>query len=121
MTAVPSPFEWSATFDVKHDELNEQHKKLFALINDLDHNRGDATKLNDLLGFVQFHFKTEEDLFEAKQFNDGGAHKAIHDKFVGDAVAATSGKPVVDATIDFLKNWLVNHICGCDMLYVGKL
>ena len=32
---IPEPFQWDVTFDVKNAEINEQHKKLFVLINDL--------------------------------------------------------------------------------------
>ena len=120
-TAIPSPFVWSEVFDIKNDDLNEQHKTLFTMITDLDAARDDASKLEKLLGFVQFHFKAEEDLFAAKAYPEAVAHKAIHDKFVSDAVGATSGKPVTDGTIDFLKNWLVQHIMDSDMKYVGKI
>jgi len=120
MTAVPEPFAWNATFDVKHDVINAQHTKLFDMIADLDANRADAEKLNVLLAFVQEHFKLEEDLFEAKAYADKDSHKATHDKFVSDAVGAVKDG-VSDAVIAFLKDWLVNHIMVSDMAYVGKL
>ena len=31
--AVPEPFEWDESFDVKVELFNDQHKKLFKLIN----------------------------------------------------------------------------------------
>ena len=34
--AIPSPFIWDESFDVKDDHLNDQHKKLFTMISDLD-------------------------------------------------------------------------------------
>lgn len=36
---VPTPFEWSSNLDIGNAELNEQHKKLFTLINTLDAKR----------------------------------------------------------------------------------
>ena len=119
---IPEPYQWDASFDVKNDEINDQHKKLFTGIADLAANKGDASKLSSLLELVQLHFATEEKLFKDKNWEESkaAAHKAIHDKFVGDAVAATKDG-VSDDVIKFLKNWLVNHIMASDMEYVGKI
>eukprot|EP01083_Nonionella_stella_P134378 408936_1 len=118
--AIPEPFAWSETYDIKHDLLNEQHKVLFTMIVDLDANQADASKLTALLEYVQMHFKTEEDLFAEKKYADANSHKEVHDKFVADAVAATKDGVNADI-IAFLKQWLVNHIMNSDMAYVGKL
>ena len=119
--AIPSPFVWDASFDVHHALVNEQHKKLFTLITDLEADMANAGKLKALLDFVLLHFKTEEDAFAAFHYEDAVAHKAIHDKFVHDAVAATSGGHVNADIIKFLKEWLVTHIKGSDMKYTGKI
>ena len=71
-----------------------------------------------LLDYVVMHFKTEEDMFAKVNYADTAAHKAIHDKFVQDALAV---KAVDDGVIQFLKSWLVNHIKGTDMKYVDVL
>ena len=119
---IPEPFAWDASFDVKNDTINEQHKHLFVLINDLAAHKADAGKLKALLDYAVMHFKTEEDLFHSKHWDEAKAtaHKAIHDKFVSDAVAATAGG-VNDAVIAFVKKWLVEHIKGSDMQYVGHI
>ena len=44
--AIPEPYTWDSSFDVKNDELNEQHKKLFTLIAELAANKSDAAKLH---------------------------------------------------------------------------
>ena len=115
---IPSPFVWNESFDVKNAALNEQHKQLFSLIDALDQNRTSASHLKELLDLVVLHFKTEEDGFAAKGWEGQTAHKAIHDKFVADALAVSS---VGDGEIQFLKNWLVNHIKGSDFQYVELL
>jgi hemerythrin family non-heme iron protein len=122
MTAypVPTPFQWDTSFDIHHHELNEQHKKLFTMINDLEADMHSAAKLKTLLDFAVHHFKTEEDLFASHHYEDATAHKAIHDKFVNDAVAGTAGG-VSAGVIKFLKEWLVNHIKVSDMKYSGKI
>ena len=115
---IPSPFVWDVSFDVKNANINAQHEKLFSLIDALDHHRDSASHLKELLDYVVLHFKTEEDGFNAKHWDGAVAHKAIHDKFVQDALAV---KTVGDAEIQFLKNWLVNHIKGSDFTYVDIL
>ena len=111
---IPSPFKWDSSFDVQNATINEQHVKLFDLIDALDHNRTSASHLKELLDYVVLHFKTEEDSFNAKGWSGAAAHKATHDKFVQDALAVSS---VGDDQIHFLKNWLVNHIKVSDFQY----
>ena len=120
--AIPEPFAWDQSFDVQNTVLNDQHKKLFVLIAELATNKADAAKLKELLDLVVLHFGTEENLFKEKGWEESKAtaHKAIHDKFVNDAIAGTKDG-VTDATIDFLKNWLVSHIKVSDMQYVGTI
>ena len=43
--AVPTPFAWDASYCIKNATLNDQHKQLFVMINDLDKNRGSADVL----------------------------------------------------------------------------
>ena len=115
---VPSPYKWDASFDVKHGELNEQHKKLFDLIDRLDKDKSNKQVLNDLLALVKLHFSTEESVRQGKGLLSDG-HKAKHVKLVEDV-----GKlPAIDqAATDFLKNWLVNHIKASDIPdYAGKV
>lgn len=114
--AIPSPYAWDASFDVKQQLFNDDHKKLFDLINALDADRSSGAKLKALLDFVLVHFKNEEDFFAAKGWTEAVEHKKIHDKFVQDALAV---KAVDDGVMQFIKNWLVVHIKGSDMKYVG--
>ena len=115
---IPSPFAWDQSFNVHNAKLNEQHVKLFELINNLDANRASAEHLKALLDYVVLHFKTEEEMFEAKGWAGAHDHKATHDKFVQDALALAS---VGDNEMHFIKNWLVHHIKGADFTYVDVL
>ena len=115
---IPSPFTWDNSFDVHNAHFNEQHKNLFRLIAALDADRGNASVLKELLDLVVLHFKAEEDGFAAKGWAGAADHKAIHDKFVQDALAV---KSIGDGEIQFLKNWLVHHIKGSDFQYIEIL
>ncbi|EFC46050.1 predicted protein [Naegleria gruberi] len=115
---IPSPYQYDDSFCVGNAEINEQHKKLFELINALDANRTCGTTLKTLLDYVVMHFKTEEDLFAKHAWSESAAHKEIHDKFVQDALGLTS---VGDAEMQFIRQWLVDHIMGSDMKYKGVI
>ena len=115
---IPSPYQWDETFTGANAEIDEQHKKLFVLINNLDAARGSAEALKELLDLVVLHFKTEEDLFAKAGWSEMAAHKQIHDKFVEDALGL---KTIGDAEMQFIKQWLVQHIKGSDMKYKGVI
>lgn len=115
---IPSPFQWDESFCVGNAEINEQHKKLFQLINALDADRTNGAVLKELLDYVVMHFKTEEDGFDRVAWDQKDAHKEVHDNFVKTAVSLTS---VDDGVIQFIKQWLVDHIKGSDMKYKGVL
>lgn len=116
--AIPSPFVWDQSFDVKNKALNAEHVRLFQLIDALDKNRDSAAALKELLDLVVAHFKHEENLFNEKHYSDAVAHKATHDKLLTDVAAV---KSIGDGEIAFLKNWLVNHIKGSDQKYSDAL
>lgn len=115
---IPSPFTWDQSFDVKNASLNDEHKRLFTLIDALDKNRTSAAALKELLDLVVAHFKHEEKLFGEKHYADSVAHKATHDKFLQDAAGI---KSIGDGEIAFIKSWLVNHIKGSDQKYSDAL
>jgi len=112
--SIPEPFSYNDSFDVGVDSINEQHKRLFDLINNVDSNRSDAAAVKELLDYVVFHFKHEEDAFDRFNFADKVSHKKTHDDFVAQASAV---KEINDDVIAFVKSWLVNHIMGSDMQY----
>lgn len=58
--AIPEPYKWDESFDVKVDSINDQHKKLFELIDALAKDQGNADILNELLDTVKKHFQWEE-------------------------------------------------------------
>jgi hemerythrin-like metal-binding protein len=78
--------------------------------------------LSDLLSYTAFHFATEEKLFQEYVYPDYPLHKKEHDNLSNKVKAFISdfrtGK--IALTIDvmnFLKDWLRNHILGSDKKY----
>jgi hemerythrin family non-heme iron protein len=116
---IPEPYVWDESFAVFYANLDEEHKGLFQAVFDVAGAKGDAGKLAALVSRTVAHFTTEEGMMQAKGYSDFTAHKAAHDAFVAKIKGLSA--PVDDATVNFAKDWLVNHIKGTDFKYKGKL
>ena len=108
---------------------NEQHKKLVGFINEL-HDSFKSGRGNEVIGkildglvnYTKVHFSTEEKLMEKYLYPGYVRHKNEHDdlvKQVNDLQGKIkSGGMVVSLEVmQFLKNWLNNHILKSDKLY----
>jgi hemerythrin-like metal-binding protein len=79
---------------------------------------------NDLLSYALYHFETEENLmnkndYSSKQLENSMEHIEQHRNFAHTVVEVKnnmkSGKPITkDELLNFLKNWLTNHILFTD-------
>ncbi|NJB67362.1 hemerythrin-like metal-binding protein [Desulfobaculum xiamenense] len=124
---------WTSDLSVGLKEIDDQHKKLVKLINELyramKHGHGrDVIKgiLAELVDYTVYHFGTEEKYFDRFGYADTASHKRIHKKFtdtVADFAAKyTSGTADVSTEImDFLRDWLTGHIKGTDKKYSSFL
>lgn len=120
---------WGPQLSVGVPSIDEQHKKLVAMVNTIHDGirqgigKDAAAKvLNELVEYTAFHFKTEEDYFDKYGYPETDAHKAIHADLVGKVLAFKEKFDKGYATVDFellnfLKNWLQNHICITDKKY----
>lgn len=120
---------WNESLSVGVAEIDQQHQKLIAIINDLnDAMRQGKSKdvmskiISGLISYTQTHFGTEENYFAKFQYPDTAAHKAEHAKFVAKAVdfrsGFDSGKIGLSVEVlNFLSDWLTNHIKGTDKKY----
>jgi len=120
---------WSDNLSVNIKEIDEQHKKLVGMVNDL-HDAMKQGKGNDVTGmvlsgliqYVATHFAAEEKLMKAHAYPEYLKHKTEHDALTKQAVDLQDqfhgGKPVLTVELmSFLKNWLTNHILGTDKKY----
>ena len=120
---------WDDSLSVNVNAIDEQHKKLIALINELHaamkDRKGNAILFDvvkRLKDYTVTHFQFEEKLFDKYGFPDTKAHKEIHKTFV-DTVAnfdadLRSGRATVSMDVlRFLKRWLIEHIKGTDKGY----
>ena len=110
-------------------EIDNQHKKLVNMVNELH----DAMKsgkaetvlmriVKEMKQYAATHFGLEERYMKTNNYPDFKAHKTEHDKFVAKVVQVeqdcNTGKCAMSMDIlNFLSNWLVNHIKGTDKKY----
>jgi len=120
---------WNDSYSVSVSQCDEQHKKLFAILNELfdamrvgKGREAAGAILEKLVGYAQTHFRTEEELFRRTKYPDKAAHEAQHRKFeeqVGKLKQATdlNNSANTIALMEFLKNWLADHIQKVDRQY----
>ncbi len=124
---------WTDEMSVGVGVLDNDHKKLVGLVNKLHDGmlagRGKDVVggiLSSLIAYTVEHFKREEQIFAQTGYPDAAAHTAAHQDLTRQVLAVQqkyqSGKPSISLEVmNFLKNWLVNHIQGSDKKYSSHL
>jgi hemerythrin-like metal-binding protein len=125
--------EWSREMSVGIDKLDQQHKKLFAIYNNLlvvlsneVANRvfglSDGV-LQELAEYINVHFDFEEGLMVEAEYPEIEMHKAQHKIYVNKITEAqarlnrTSQLREWEDLCKFLSDWLVDHVMGVDRRY----
>lgn len=122
-------FIWEAQYSVNVWEMDEQHKKLVNMLNDLFEamlsGKGRETLgkvLSGLISYTRIHFAAEEELMKKHGFPEYPVHKKEHDALTQkvldlDKRFRTSTVSITVETGNFLKDWLTNHILHSDRKY----
>ena len=125
--------EWKDDYSVGIDSIDQQHKKLLNLINQLqtavDYSTGDEFEreaLDELVDYTKTHFIYEEGLMRDNDYPDFEPHKAQHEKMfkkVGEVLAEyeQDHETAMSNAAEYLKDWLINHINGTDKEYSSYL
>jgi hemerythrin-like metal-binding protein len=78
--------KWNDNFSVKVSEVDNQHKELIGLINQLydamrvgKGREVPGSVLTELVNYTVYHFSTEERLFQEHGYPEYERHKQIHD------------------------------------------
>lgn len=123
--------EWSDDFSVKVSLMDDEHKVLFKLINDLNSamidgqsSREIARILDSLIDYTEYHFNHEEEMLKKISYPNISEqekyHKIFVDKMKEFKKELESGEVLLSVKmIDFLKDWLVSHIVNIDTKYSG--
>jgi hemerythrin len=124
---------WKEDYSVKIAEIDRQHQKLVALINELETamraGKGKEAlqkTLASLVSYTQTHFAYEEKLLAAHHYPDLKAHQAEHAALAQKAVALQKQYQeqqmgLTIPTANFLSDWLSSHILGHDKKYTPHL
>ena len=121
--------EWREINSVNVQELDEQHKKLVAIINKLfavkpDDEAGISAVIKELEDYAEVHFKTEEEYFVKFNYEKAAEHLKLHqayrEKIISfrQQIAALEDKyQIFSDLLEFLHEWWVGHINGADQEY----
>jgi len=120
---------WKDEYAVGITAIDDEHKKLLNLINNLlaavHCNTGEEFErhaIKELVEYTRYHFQREEELMAAHNFPDFEGHKAQHDQMI-DTVERfckryeERGRDVLEEVTEHLKLWLLQHILGTDQKY----
>lgn len=126
-----SLIKWDDSFSVDVTKIDQEHKKLVEMVNELT----DAMKaghgkdvlgniLDGLISYTASHFQTEETYFQQIKYPLAAEHKKEHVTFVEKVTEFKKefdeDRAVVSVSVlQFLSKWLQNHIKGTDQKYTS--
>ena len=124
---------WSDALSVNIRQIDKEHRHLVDLINRLyQFNRQGASRgdigavLDELVAYTANHFQTEEALFQQHGYPEQEAHSQVHRHLVEKVVdfqhKFQHGVSEMELSLlQFLKDWLINHIMKTDKRYSAFL
>ncbi|MDT8447954.1 MAG: bacteriohemerythrin [bacterium] len=121
--------KWDQRFSLGIDQIDEQHKRLFELIGNLEQVLMDLSlrkALNDLIEYTETHFSYEQMMLDQAGYPAFDAHLGEHEKFTGTATQTYDQINQDLRSINkkgahlaaFLRDWLTQHIMKTDKQYV---
>lgn len=120
---------WSNEYSVGVRAADNQHTNLFNILNDLHDamkngqgQKAASTLLRKLVDYTVSHFAAEEKLMESTGYPGLEVHRIQHKALtrqVGEFMARLEkGERAISLDLlDFLRDWLKNHIQGDDKAY----
>ena len=121
--------EWDDSFTTGVTLFDQQHRQLFDMVNDLhdamQQKRGKEVvgqTLDRLIQYTGSHFAAEEEAMARTGYPDDAKHRQHHTRLVEQALDLqhtfrTGETLMTQSVIEFLQEWLINHIKGVDKNY----
>lgn len=117
---------WSDKLSVSIDSVDNQHKHLVDMVNELNAAMSTASGnevmgdiLKRLINYTATHFQHEENLMQKHGYPGYAEHKRQHDELVEKVMDLQkkfengNARMTIEVMM-FLKNWLTEHIQGSD-------
>lgn len=120
---------WKDSYSVGIESIDNDHKKLIHLINNLQtaidyktDRQFERQTLDEVVDYTVYHFTREEGLMENNDYPDFVPHKAKHEEMidkVNKLVEAYENNEsgAIESLLVYLKSWLIKHINGTDQEY----
>jgi hemerythrin len=117
---------WNEQFSVGVRKLDHQHQQLFKIVNiliDNQHATADSAPIADVLEsmskYADYHFKTEERIMMEYGYPEYDSQVREHTEFKTRTAifcmdAITKKTDLWAEVLEYLQNWLTNHILGSD-------
>jgi hemerythrin len=121
---MSSHFTWLDEYKIGDEAIDNQHRYLFDLANQIVDPLNDAQKTHmnvlALYHYVREHFKDEESLMKLSHYPDYKAHVKEHEmltqRLTEISTGIITGEISPDYIMSFMSTWLLDHILGKDML-----
>ncbi len=119
--------KWQSSFSTGIKKIDEEHKILVEMLNKLESSMYSDKKdkvlalvLRNLVDYVKFHFKSEEEVMEKIGFPELQRHRKLHKNLVHEVATILldlkHGRAwSVPELVGFLQHWLMDHILGEDL------
>ncbi|QOG12966.1 bacteriohemerythrin [Arcobacter sp. FWKO B] len=79
-------FIWTQAYEIGHQKIDNEHKKLFELANDILHLDGNQDKIKlaikELIKYTKFHFFNEENYMKSVEYDKIHEHQQMHKNIV---------------------------------------
>ena len=126
---------WEKTWETGIKTIDDQHKHFVGIINKtyaLNQDKKSKKKLGlimaDLMEYAKIHFLTEENYFEDTDYPEAEEHKKKHQELLAKATGFVNKfekkedvSKILDDFLNFLKDWLYNHLIEVDHKYIKWL
>ncbi|MFZ5799128.1 MAG: hemerythrin [Desulfobulbus sp.] len=121
--------QWNDSLSVNIAEIDQQHRKLISLINDLNEamSKGQGRTvvgkiIQGLTEYTKSHFALEERYFVAFNYPETSRHKKEHAEFIAKVSEFRDeyekGRLALSIDVmNYLSDWLRHHIKGVDKKY----
>ena len=123
--------QWQSRYDTGIAEVDDDHRRLVGLINDLDtvlDGNGDLQRvgmiIDALVDYTDYHFSREEKMLVRAGYAEAEDHGLAHAQFghfLGELVGGCMLNPSRETATkvrDYLQEWLLDHILVEDMKFV---